>query len=94
MKNGNPNLLVLEACTDIPELLIDAEALLLFVLAIAYVADEHREASHPWQRHRRSDPHSHTHTRTHAQRERNRNRFSPSSRISDRLSVLDLKRYI
>ena len=36
----------------------------------------------------------HTLTRTHAQRERNRNRFSPSSRISDRLSVLDLKRYI
>lgn len=47
MKNGNPNLLVLEARTDISELLIDAEALLLFVLAIAYVADEHREASHP-----------------------------------------------
>lgn len=64
-KNGNPNLLVLEARTDISELLIDAEALLLFVLAIAYVADEHREASHPWQRHRRSDPHSHTRTRTH-----------------------------
>ena len=40
----------------------------------------------------------HTLTRTHGQRERererNRNRFSLTSRISDRLSVLDLKGYI
>lgn len=41
------NLFVLEARTDVTELLVDAEALLLFVLAIANVADEHRETSHP-----------------------------------------------
>nr|GLL31155.1 hypothetical protein B296_00053470 [Ipomoea trifida] len=53
-------LLILEEITDIPELLVDAETLLLFVLAIANVAYEHRQTSHARQRHLprtlRSDP--------------------------------------
>lgn len=64
----NPNLLVLEARADVSKLLVDAEALLLFVLAIADVADEDREPSHAGQRHLRSDPLSLTQTR--ADRER------------------------
>ena len=49
-------LFVFEASANIAELLIDAEALLLFVLAIPNVADENREASHAGQSHGRSDP--------------------------------------
>ena len=44
-------LFIFEASTDIAELFIDAEAFLFFVLAIADVADEHRQPSHARQRH-------------------------------------------
>lgn len=40
------SLLVLEAGADVAELLVDAEPLLLLVLAIADVADEDRETPH------------------------------------------------
>lgn len=45
------SLLVLEARADVAELLVDAEALLLLVVAVAHVADEDRQAAHPRERH-------------------------------------------
>ena len=44
-------LVVLEARADVAELLVDAEALLLLVVAVAYVADEDRQPPHPRERH-------------------------------------------
>lgn len=40
------SLFVLKAGANVAELLVDAKPLLLLVLAIANVADEHRETSH------------------------------------------------
>jgi hypothetical protein len=45
------DLLVFEARADVAELLVDAEALLLLVVAVADVADEDRQPSHPRERH-------------------------------------------
>lgn len=45
------SLLVLEARADVAELLVDAEALLLLVVAVAHVADEDRQPPHPRERH-------------------------------------------
>ena len=45
------SLFVLEAGADVAELLVDAEALLLLVVAVADVADEDRQPPHPGQRH-------------------------------------------
>lgn len=46
-------LFVLEAGADVAELLVDAEALLLLVVAVADVADEDGQPAHPRQRHPR-----------------------------------------
>lgn len=48
---GAADLLVFEARADVAELLVDAEALLLLVVAVADVADEDRQPSHPRERH-------------------------------------------
>lgn len=45
------SLVVLEARADVAELLVDAEALLLLVVAVAHVADEDRQPAHPRERH-------------------------------------------
>lgn len=45
------SLVVLELFADVAELLVDAEALLLLVVAVAYVADEDRQPPHPRERH-------------------------------------------
>ena len=45
------SLFVLEAGSDVAELLVDAEALLLLVVAVADVADEDRQPPHPGERH-------------------------------------------
>lgn len=50
-RNWDRDLFVLEASPDVAELLVDAEALLLFVLAVTNVADEDGETSHSRQGH-------------------------------------------
>lgn len=56
--NAKTCLFILKASTNIAELFIDTEALLLFVLAIPHVTNEHRQSSHPRKRHLQtpSDP--------------------------------------
>lgn len=49
--NWDRDLFVLEASPDVAELLVDAKALLLLVLAVANVADEDGETSHSRQGH-------------------------------------------
>lgn len=46
-QKGDQNLVVFEACTDVTELLVDAESLGFLVLAISDVAYEDGETSHP-----------------------------------------------
>ena len=45
-EGGKSDLFVLESCTYVGELLIDTQALLLFILTVSDVADEDREPSH------------------------------------------------
>lgn len=52
------DLLVFEARADVAELLVDAEALLLLVVAVADVADEDRQPPHPGERHLVEKPRS------------------------------------
>lgn len=66
-------LLVLESGPDVAELLVDPDALLLLVLAIAHVADEDGESPHPGERHLAPDPNP-----IHP--------LSPADRISDRIT--------
>lgn len=46
--------LVLEARANVRKLLVNTPALLLLILTIAHIANEHRQPSHPRERHRRS----------------------------------------
>ena len=51
-REGNKrDLLIFEPRADVAQLLVDTEALLLLVVAVAYVADEDREPPHPRERH-------------------------------------------